>query len=619
MKTLFTCLVLALLTSGLSAKQVGPDVASKVASNFVSGYSTTVYGLRNAEDIQLVYTAINTSGTSLRSTGVPLFYVFNVSNDNGFVIISGDDNISPVLAYAEQGAFRVEGMPGNLRGWLQSYQEQIVWAIENGYSATGEIVGEWASLSEGNVPKTAVKKELTTAKWNQDDPFNLLCPLYTGKRTVTGCVATSMGILMKYHQWPAKGTGSNSYTTSTHKLPVSVGFNTTYNWNNMPNKYNASTWTQAEKTEVATLLYHAGASVNMNYGLEESAAYTFEAVDAFVDNFGYDKGMYLAFSELYTTAEWHALLQGELNANRPVFYSGITSKNEGHQFIFDGYNDNNYYRVNWGWGGGGDGYYRLTALDPQASGSTSQNNVGFRLGQDALIGLQKAQSGSTFNHEIYFIDQREWGLPQFHRNVGLSMEVAEIQRNQPFKLHFSYLLDYGIRDFKGCWGFFVVDKNGNRKASVATFDDELNGNRAMATPTEGITLVVTSEVAEGDKLQLFYASDLVTWKPVRGRPGVTLALPIKSSSSANEPQVESPTTILVSPTVVSSSVSIQTTDNKGLKSIAIYDFSGRQVKRLNYENNETSISVPMNDVQAGIYIIVIETDRGIEKHKIVKQ
>ena len=145
----------------------------------------------------------------------------------------------------------------------------------------------------------------------------------------------------------------------------------------MLDTYVRNNWTQAQGDAVATLVFHSGAAALMNYKSDESGAWGSDAVEAFINNFGYDKGTYLVCRDFYTTEEWDALLQNELKANRPLLYGGATKDVEGedragHQFIIDGYapgeNTACYYHVNWGWNGAINGYFLLDALDPQGGG-----------------------------------------------------------------------------------------------------------------------------------------------------------------------------------------------------------------------------------------------------------
>ena len=187
-------------------------------------------------------------------------------------------------------------------------------------------------------------------KWNQDSPYNNLCPIInisTSKRAVTGCVATGMAQVMKYYQWPVTGTGSNSYTTSTKHIPLSLNFSqTTFDWANMTETYNGSS-SAAQKNAVATLMYNCGVSVNMDYAESSGAASTASA-KALVNKFGYNPNIQHIDRRYYTRDEWKSIIKDELSAARPVLYGGDDGTS-GHFFVCDGYDNNDFFHFNWGW------------------------------------------------------------------------------------------------------------------------------------------------------------------------------------------------------------------------------------------------------------------------------
>ena len=207
--------------------------------------------------------------------GFSNLYIYNA--DKGFVVMAADDRVQPVLGYSLTGHFRVKDMPSNVRGWLQGYNEEIQFAIENNAKASSETKQQWHDL-ENDVKAakaTVVVEPLLYTQWDQGDPYYNLCPTAASGGTtyhaVTGCVATAMAQIMRYWNWPIKGNGSHSYRPSGFSQQ-SVNFgNTTYDWANMTDTYDSNS-TEAEETAVATLMYHCGVSVDMAYGLEASGA-----------------------------------------------------------------------------------------------------------------------------------------------------------------------------------------------------------------------------------------------------------------------------------------------------------------------------------------------------------
>lgn len=626
MNRIVSFIALLLVSLTVAAKHVEPTKALRVATHFASSNSAS--GLRSTSDLQLIYTAIPVSESGLRSSDTPLFYVYNVSGNNGFVIVSADDHVSPVLGYAGEGSFRVENMPVNLKNRLKVYEDEIEWIIESGYEASDEIIQQWSELLSGSQTKASGEVVLSTPLWDQLRPYNELCPLDGDEATVAGCVATSMAILMKYNEWPEKGKGTKRYKTRSSGLSINADFNVTYDWENMLHAYTRNSsgfpqWNKQQGEAVATLIYHAGAASKMDYGTESSGAYEWDAFDALITNFDYDKSMYMACRDLYTDNEWNTLLKSEIDAGRPLLYGGVTKDREGHEFIVDGYNATNYYHVNWGWSGYANGYYLLSSLKPTVQGTGgSKEGEGYALEQNAIIGVQKAQAGSSMNHEIYFLEKEVLGQSTLDKFAvyGLSTNVDMIVKGEPFKLYFSYLMDYGRRSFSGTWGFFIVDKNGNRKAELETFKEDLPG-MTMLYNIEGGTYTITTDVKEGDKIRLLYSSDGQTWKPVRGKinSDTVTELPIGVKLGMSNDKLPLPQGINVSPTLAASSIIVRSDNYIPFTEVKVYDYSGRLVADKNYPSGEIQTTISVDHLTAGTYIVSVHTAEGVSNHKIIKR
>ncbi|MBD5285376.1 MAG: T9SS type A sorting domain-containing protein [Bacteroides sp.] len=329
-------------------------------------------------DMRLVYTA---------SEGInKQFYVFNTGANDGFSIISADDCISPLIGYADSGSFDPENIPDNMREWLKSYQRQIEAIIASGVVATQSR----AAASRASIAP------MVTTRWNQSSPYNNDCPMDGNNRSVTGCVATAMAQVMKYHNWPVKGAGSNTYTwknSAGEQKSLYMDFSTTtFDWANMTDTYSSAS-TATQNAAVATLMAACGYSVNMNYSSNESGAMSPMIAYALTKYFNYDGGIQYLLRDYYGIEEWENKIYAELAAKRPVVYDGVTGTNAGHEFVCDGY-DNGYYHINWGWGGVSDGYFKLTLLTPEVQGIGGSTS-GYNFNQGATIGIQKNTSGST--------------------------------------------------------------------------------------------------------------------------------------------------------------------------------------------------------------------------------
>ncbi len=614
MKTSIIIILAVLLSGNIGAKKVDKGEAHRAASAFITH---SLPQLRGSLEPELIYTATGEKSNGLRSGIYPLFYIFNIPDNRGFVIISGDDTAIPVLAYSDKGSFKTEQMPENLSNRLILYEKEINHIITNNFTPSEYIQQKWNELLTGVSQTKSGGICLSTALWDQTAPYNDLCPLQSGKHTVTGCVATAMGILMKYNEWPVRGSGSNQYKTTTGKLSVSADFNINYDWQNMLDNYqtdynNKPLWNTTQEKAVSTLVYHAGAAAYTDFGTKSSGAYTPDAIQALINNFGYDKGMYLAYRNLYSNEEWNNLLQKELNENRPLLYGGITGQGEGHQFIIDGYDQDNYYHVNWGWSGYSNGYYLLSALDPFMQGiGGSSNNSGFSKEQDAVIGIKKARRGSVPNHEFYFIENGKF------ETYGLSVNTDVIRKDEPFILRFSYVVDYGARDFNGLWGIFLTNKNGTIKEELEVFSFDLKGDNAMYT--DGDTYIIRTDIEEGDKIRLYYSSDKKTWKAVRGTAGTVTELPVGVGHATSNRQVTGKKRIRVFPAMAQSVIYIRTYEDLPIRSVRFFTLSGNLIKEHFFNSNENDISVFVHDLIPGVYIVSVQTEEKAYSCKIVKR
>lgn len=319
---------------------------------------------------------------------LPELYVFSHGAD-GYMVLPADDVAAPLLGYSEAGAFDPAGNPA-LAYWLESYARQIEYARESGAPV---YAGDVARVS-----RPAIAPMVET-RWNQDAPYNDLCPELDGARSVTGCVATAMAQVMRFHRWPQRGTGTHSYEWTTGGKTLSFDYGaTTFDWDGMLPVYGEDA-TAGQRSAVATLMYAAGVSVDMNYTPQESGAVSRNMGPALLDRFGYDRSLWMPQRDYYGLEEWEDMIYAELAAGRPVLYGGTGSAG-GHQFVCDGYSTDGYFHFNWGWGGQSDGYFLLTALDPPSLG-IGGGAGGFNYNQSALLNVMKPRDGSQPVWPVY--------------------------------------------------------------------------------------------------------------------------------------------------------------------------------------------------------------------------
>lgn len=353
--------------------------------------------------ITLAYTCKDSVNSTL-SKEKAYYYVFNMGEDNGFVIVSGDDRAKDILGYSDRGSFTVDDMPDNFRSWMRYYETELktLAALPEDTAAhpfPNVSVTTKVLAVDTNSFATAIRPLLGAIAWGQGNPYNILCPMIEGERALTGCVATAMAQVMKYHQWPVSGTGSKGYKLSQVIDSLSVDFSgATYDWANMKDTYYGNS-TTTQDTAVATLMYHCGISVGMDYNPWGSGTSSMKIPGALVANFGYDENCQAYNRNFYTETEWISMLKADLNDSLPVLYGGGKLYAEGHQFICDGYDADNLFHFNWGWGGNTNGYFELSSLNPYTPG-VGGTTGGYSLGQDMITGVQRPTERSTKKYQV---------------------------------------------------------------------------------------------------------------------------------------------------------------------------------------------------------------------------
>ena len=359
-----------------NAKPVAPALAKTIAENFYKQNSKT-----GVNSVVLAY-------TELSATGLPVFYVFNINQNDGFVIVTAEDAVKPILGYSTKNQFVAAATSSTIGHWLKYRANEISGIRTQNISADAKTSKEWEKYmtsSTSNLKLNGAASVMSTtvaalvqSTWNQSPYYNDSCP---GK-SVTGCVATAMGQIMRYWNYPAKGTGSSSYneekSTGDYEnygvLSANYGA-TSYNWANMPLSISS------HNSTIAQLMIQCGVSVRMDYSPTESGAWVLSgdnpvcAQHSYITYFGYDpniiKGYYRSN---YDDSTWLSIIEADLNIGRPLQYVGSDPTQGGHTWVCDGYDQNNYLHMNWGWGGSDDGYFSINNLQTTNGGFNPSNN-----------------------------------------------------------------------------------------------------------------------------------------------------------------------------------------------------------------------------------------------------
>lgn len=405
--TLTLCLLAAI--GSLMAGPVDQQKAQKLGAKFLS---TTAISQKNADiQLNLVSTAVD-----LQRGGTD-YYVFNVKNGEGFVIVAGDDRVKPILAYSTTGQYDPQNVSEGFASTLNSFREEIQYVREHKLTATPDIVAEWKMVNEtGSLNRSgqtrAVVDQLCQTLWNQNFPWNSQCPedeVGSGGHVYAGCVATAMGMVMKYWEWPAQGVGSHSYHPQGYPQQSANFGETEYHFELMPNTLD-STSTEEEYFEIAQLLHHLGISVDMQYSGEGSGAYSEDVPDALRNYFRYDCDNHITNYNYwgwggYSNEEWANMLkEGGLDELMPLYYSGQDDNGHGgHAYVCDGYDENDYFHFNWGWSGRDNAWCPIGALNTTRyafntfngfTGHIVPNNGEYYARPDSVLNMQTAEMSS---------------------------------------------------------------------------------------------------------------------------------------------------------------------------------------------------------------------------------
>ncbi len=460
-----------------SAAPITSDQALSVARKFRKA------GAARSEYCVLAYagTQLSPSGTRNASERFA-YYAFNYGNNEGFVIVSADDELTPVMGYATNGSFTGENIPEGLNEWLTAYSA-YVYAVQNG---SAKPIMRSSGVSEG----TPVVGPLCTTKWGQTAPFNDDCPAVNGTKTVAGCGALSTAQVMKYHNWPENGTGSIVYESKLGSVgSVSADFSQgNYNWEEMLDVYLGVAATDNQKSAVAKLCFHAGAACEMGYNVSMSSAYQHMPSHALIEYFGYSPESVIYRDRMwYSDEEWTALVTGELEAGRPMIYCGTTAKNEGHSFVCDGYDTKGMLHINWGWEGQYDGYYHMDLLDPDgvSVGGGSGTAGGFCYYQSIISGIKPAVEGETYAQaEILYCKDFSSMKSSCGRSENFIMRLLDLG-NSNFN-----------RKYNGKIGFALY-----RKGTLVTLLNTRDFTLDPAGLTSGTTLIsckIDASIPNGD-------------------------------------------------------------------------------------------------------------------------
>ena len=473
---------MALLPVRSAAGPVTPDQAARVARRVLPGA---------------------TLRAETRAAQQDPYYVFDAST-GGFALIASDDALPPVIAYSPRGDWPDGPLPENLRAWMAAWQ------------AAPGVTNVSGVTTRGGTPKI-----LETANWNQTEPFNNACPVYGGKRAVTGCSAVALGILMRYHRWPESGHGTHpaynyyvNYTINGQSVVATApaqSFERTYHWDNMPLDVTSSTPSSAIN-EIASLLYDTAILAESWFGADGTPGFTSCLPVALCQYMGYDAAMEEYHKSYYSDAQWLQMIYDNIDGCGPVLYSGQSAQ-EGHAFIIDGYDADGLLHINWGWGGHANGFFAFPNFD------------NYTRDHAAILGA-RPDRGGTPAVQLY--------VDKISEGNGLTCPDSRFSPGQRFEVSCRFLYNAGSRDFSGRIAFARIDRDG-KIAEIVSSEQSIN------LPSHGYISArawcTVSEINFGDRSWVVYRSgEESAWTPAWGNNenGTVGELPLIDKQSLEE-------------------------------------------------------------------------------------
>ena len=457
-KIILTTITMLWALSGLLQART-PQEAAQIASQFISqSHIAPTQRMQRAAAATTITTPVELAFTQHQvDNTTPAIYVF--SSNKGFVLVSAEDNARAILGYSDDEKFDPNNIPDNMQFWFQVYADEMTNKLSPTPSLKGRVTRKASTKAQETYP--TVSPILGTVIWGQGEPYNHQCPTINGENAVTGCVATALSQIMYAHKYPTKGTGTKSYTTDTRKLSLSADFGaTTYDWANMLPNYN-NKYNIIQLNAVATLMYHVGVAVNMDYNTEGSGAVSSIALAAITEYFGYDKGIQVLPKDFMQEEEVLQTIATDLQAGRPVYISGSTVNNEGHAFVCDGMKSDGYLHINWGWNGSGNGYFALSALDPENQGTGgSASDLAFTEHVDVYTNIKPNTGGKA--------------MPLVTVDKLIRTSADTINKSTPVSFSLDQFASNGIATAAGTITYFIYDSNGEltNKVEIKTFELE---------------------------------------------------------------------------------------------------------------------------------------------------
>ena len=446
MKKLLTSIsIFLILFSSAYADRISYSQAEKYAKGVFATAQNMLPSQIRLSSVKPVFEKASLTSAGSQEDAEPNYYIFNNESGKGFIIISADNVARPVLAYSDESSFKDGPLPENIQAWFLQLDDQFDYLRENNCTASNEGLDEWNDLIRGASASPTGQKVLKTANWDQSNPYNLVIP----EGCVTGCVQTAIAILMKYYKYPdgPKKTYTRTIKVNNKDKSVTVeAQNNKYDWDAMSDEYDEyKTYTienNPDAFNVSQLMYDLGVMQEADYTTSSTGAFSSSISMNMAELFGYSKNAIRKERDYYSRDEWTKILRDEIDKKRPLVYSGSTGTG-GHCFICDGYADDYYFHINWGWGGYCNAWFALDAFQPSGQGTGGSGGSAYSKYQDVQIGLIPDPDGSIEREVEYIITMDNLEIysdknKEVSKGDNVTLSATNWRNESQAKLEFEY-------------------------------------------------------------------------------------------------------------------------------------------------------------------------------------
>lgn len=496
MKRITIVILMLLLVFPARSEEVSKEKALKVAENFLTPATRGT-----SEPLELVWDG---EDSQTKGTCAPAFYVFS-RKSGGFVVVSGESALSPIVAYSYDSPFKAEGMPENLEAWFSELRDNInSW---RGSAATPKVVMEWEKYSSqtkaaAEIPPVLVYK---TAKWGQDYPFNLLCPVDHMYERISkvGCTAVSFATLLHYWKWPDAGVGRfpSYWASDKHYVAPEIILGHEYQWDLMLDDYYAEgvTPTEEQNNAVAVLCRDVAQGGKSIFGANGASGDQTRTIQNLTEPFKLTRKVRKLFRMHFTPEDWVRTMVEGLQFG-PIYY-GVRHNDGGHAIVADGYDSNGFIHFNWGFYGMNDGFYD-TSIE-NLNGAMFYPNS-----HSAIIGVGPRTDDEVQEGTLYYGN----GV-----KCGVSITSGTPVQGSSFTVSLTSVYSGCPFDFQPEFAVAHIDKDFKVKSLVSEIDKTPLMAAGSYVSLTGISCRITEPVEFGDAIAMVYhTSEIATeWSLTR--------------------------------------------------------------------------------------------------------